>query len=297
MKKNLKLILISIFLFGCSQQFSQMGSSILSSTGIVTGSQADAIFAAGNKLSKSVEKVTDEQEYYLGRAVSASILSKYPLYQNASVTNYANKIAGVLVSHSTRPETFGGYYVAFLDTPQINAVSAPGGYIFISKGFLSLLDNEDQLAAVIAHEIAHVALKHGTQAISDSNLTDALQIIGKEAVNTAASGSFSELNSLFGDSVNEVVGTLLDKGYSRSQEYDSDEYAANLLNKAGYNSAELSVALGKLSKAGTDKGGWFDTHPDSADRIDELEDFNNSSNVTSGQAKREQRFKKILKVK
>ena len=297
MKKISKLIFTSIFLFGCSQQFSQVGSSILSSTGIVTSSQADAIFAAGNKLSKAVEKVTDEQEYYLGRAVSASILSKYPLYQNASVTNYANKIAGALVAHSSRPETFGGYYVAFLDTPQINAVSAPGGFIFISKGFLSLLENEDQLAAVIAHEIAHVALKHGTQAISDSNLTDALQIIGKEAVNTASSGALSELNSLFGDSVNEVVGTLLDKGYSRSQEYESDEYAANLLNKAGYNSSQLSVALGKLSKAGSSNGGWFETHPDSADRIDELEDFNTSGAATTGQTKREQRFKKTVRIK
>lgn len=299
MRKNtfayLTACLALTFTTGCTEQMSQLGSSILSSTGFVSGSQADAIFKAGEKFSKAVEGVTDEQEYYLGRSVSAVLLSKYKVASNQQATVYADKIALTLAGYSSRPETFGGYHVAFLDSPQVNAVSAPGGFIFISKGFLNLLSNEDELAAVIAHEIGHIALKHGTSAISESNLTDALQIIGKEAASSSGNMAVSQLNSLFGDSVNEVVGTLLDKGYSRSQEYDADSYAAALLAKTGYNPGALVSVLQKLENASSQSGGWFETHPSAKKRESELGDLVKDSSNTKAQAKRDARFKRTVK--
>lgn len=293
MKKEIitSALLLTVFA-GCGTQMSQFGSSLLSSTGLVSGSQADAIFKAGEKFSKAVEGVSDEQEYYLGRSVSAVLLNKYKLAP-IGATNYANKIGLTLAGYSSRPETYGGYHVAFFDSPQVNAVSAPGGFIFISKGMLNLLSTEEELAAVIAHEIGHIALKHGTSAISESNLTDALQIVGKEALASTGNTAVTQLNALFGESVNEVVGTLLDKGYSRGQEYDADAYAAALLAKTGYNPAALISVFKKLESVSNQSGGWFETHPSASKRESELSGtVKADAPAVKGQAKRDARFKR-----
>lgn len=291
---NLRIVTIlsSLTLSACTPEMQKIGSGLLSSTGVVSYSQADSFFQVGAKLSKATQSVTDEQEYYLGRSVAAQVCGKYSVATNRGATLYANKIAQVLASNSSRPETFGGYRVAFLDSPQVNAVSAPGGFILITTGFLSLLESEDELAAVIAHEIGHVALKHGLSAISESNLTDALQIIGKEAASSSGNLAVSELNSLFGDSVNEVVGTLLDKGYSRSAEYEADLYASKLLSKSGYNPQALIQTLNKLEKASKTEGGWFETHPSPEKRKSELEDANIKQGEVPGESKRQKRFEK-----
>lgn len=292
MKTRNLLITLSFFvLSACTPEMQKISSGILSSTGYVSSSQVDSFFQVGAKLSKATQAVSDEQEYYLGRSVAAQVCGKYSVASNGGMTTYANKIAQVLASNSSRPETFGGYRVAFLDTPQVNAVSAPGGFILISSGFLSLVESEDELAAIIAHEIGHVALKHGLSAISESNLTDALQIIGKEAAASSGNMAVSELNSLFGDSVNEVVGTLLDKGYSRSAEYEADEYASKLLLRTGYNPNALGTILDKLEKASKTEGGWFETHPSPDDRKDEIDDLDLKVGQVSGEEKRLKRFK------
>lgn len=294
MNKLIKLsfFFVSLALAGCTPEMNRLGSSILSQTGFVNSGQADALFAVGGKLSKATQSVTDEQEYYLGRAVAATVFSRYKPYVNRPFTLYANKIALVLASNSTRPATFGGYKVAVLDTAEVNAVSAPGGFILISRGFIDILDSEDELAAIIAHEIGHVALKHGMSAISDSNLTDALQIVGKEAASMSGNVAVNELNSLFGDSVNEVVGALLDEGYSRSAEYDADTYAATLLKQSGYNPKALGQALQKLKGVSNSKGGWFDTHPSPGDREDEIASLLNGVPASPGESKRTARFVK-----
>ncbi len=70
-----------------------------------------------------------------------------------------------LVIFSDRPETFGGYHFLLLDSNEINAFAAPGGLILVTRGMLQCCANEDELAAVLAHEIAHVEKKHGLTAI------------------------------------------------------------------------------------------------------------------------------------
>lgn len=276
---------------GCTPEMNQFGSDLLSRTGVVSSSQANALFAAGSKLSKAAESVSDEQEYYLGRSVAAAIFARNKPLVHRPLSAYATKIALTLASHSSRPETFGGYHVAILDTPQVNAVSAPGGFILLSKGFISILENEDELAAILAHEIGHIALKHGVSAISESNLTDALQIVGKEAAASTGNAAVSELNALFGDSVNEVVGTLMDKGYSRSAEYDADSYAVTLLKKAGYDPGALVTALKKLESVSNAQGGWFDTHPKPEARIEEV-----ASSVSPGESRNEKRAARFRSI-
>ncbi len=254
--------------------FDKFGAEILGSTGVVSGSQANAIFGAGSKLIKAAETLSPEQEYYLGRSVSGLVLSRYKPHTRSGLNAYLSRVGSVLVAASPKPEVFNGYRFQVLDSAELNAISAPSGFVFVTRGLLNMMPDEDALAAVLAHEIAHVQLGHGTKAISRSNLTGALSIIGKEAASNYAAGTpATELVGVFGDSVTEVFDTLVTNGYSRSQEYEADIYAAAILDKAGYGSASLKNMLGALaSKEDSSKGGWFDTHPTPKRRISNLED-------------------------
>jgi predicted Zn-dependent protease len=175
-------------------------------------------------------------------------------------------------------------------------MSGPGGFIFISRGFVNKLHDEDELAAVIAHEIAHVARRHGVAAISNANLTEALTIVGNEAIASSGNAAVSQLNSLFNDSVNSVFDALLTKGYSRSQEYEADEYAAHLLKLAGYNPGALGSVLKTLETAAVDQeAGWFKTHPTPEKRIRNLGDAAKDTQPTKTQIARTERFKRSVR--
>ena len=243
-------------------------SGLINSTGVVTSDQVDTIVNAAEKIDSASRGFSAEQQYYLGRGVSALIIKRYPLYRaEPALTSYINLVGTALSSRSSQPETFGGYHFAILDSEEINAVSAPGGFIFISKGFLKLIPNEETLAAVLAHEIGHIVLGHGVNAISNAKITEATLLLGKEAVSTFGSSDLAKLTDTFGDSVNEIFDTLIKNGYSRSQEYEADAFAVALMAKSGYSAEGLRVMLDAISKIhGHSSGGWQDTHPAPGDR-------------------------------
>jgi len=259
------LITSAAFLSGCGQSstFGAIGNSILGSTGYGGSMDMTNLFKAGDQLATAARGLDEQQEYYLGRGVAAVILAQYPLYRNASLTRYVNQVGQSLARFSDRPELWGGYRFGVLDSQEINAVSTPGGFVFISRGFLKIIQNEDALAAVLAHEIGHIVKGHGTAAISQANLTSALTTVGKEVVASQGGEVTQLVTRAFGDSIQEVTNTLLTKGYSRSQEYEADEYAAKLLAAVGYDQSGLTSMLEGLQKieSTNSSGGWFTTHP------------------------------------
>ena len=92
-----------------------LGKELAGSTGIVSGSQVDALLEAGGKISESTKGLTNEQEYYLGRSVSALILKQYPLYTaDPSQTLYLNQVGNALAAKSAVPEIFGGYHFGII---------------------------------------------------------------------------------------------------------------------------------------------------------------------------------------
>ncbi len=245
-----------------------IGKTLIDSTGVVSSSQVDALLKAGGKLDQASSSLSDEQEYYLGRSVAAMILRQYPLYRgNPALTKYLNQVGQALVARSSRPEIFGGFHFALLDTDEINALSTPGGFVFVSRGFIALMPSEEALAGVLAHELGHIILGHGVKAISNGRLSEAAMIIGKEAVSSYGPSELNMVGEVFGESVNQVFDTLIKSGYSRSQEYEADSFAAQLMAKSGYDAKGLTAMLDQIAKAQAAKrGGWLDTHPSSADR-------------------------------
>jgi predicted Zn-dependent protease len=134
-----------------------------------------------------------------------------------------------------------------INSDQVRAYSTPGGFIILSDKLLSLCETEDQLAGVIAHEIAHISQRHGLAAIKSSNLTEAGQILSSVVMDNDlnyARQAFM-LKQSFGASVDDIVVQLIDSGYSQSQETSADEEAVLILSYAGYNPMALRSFIEK----------------------------------------------------
>lgn len=234
----------------------------------------------------AAHQISEEEEYYIGRAVAANILSQYPLLKNKPLSLYLNLIGKALVLKSERPEIFGGYHFAILDSAEANALSAPGGIIFVSRGIVEMAGNEDELAAILAHEIQHIVNKDPLKAIKSQRLTSLGTFAAGEAL-----GSSSEVLGIFKGSVLDITGTLLQKGYSRSQEKDADLEALELLAAAGYNPQALLAMLEKCRAIEKKKAKAFSAHPSAAKRIAYVngalgEDSGSDMNIRSARYKK-----------
>jgi predicted Zn-dependent protease len=235
----------------------------------VGGDPNEALSRMHRALASINDELSPVDEYFLGRAVGASLLSRYRIYTaNAPLREYLNSICSALAVNSPNPELYNGYHVLVLDSPEINAFATPGGHIFISRGLIQAVESEDALAAVIAHEIAHIQLKHGINAVNNMKLTRELSDVADRASEMAARDlSIQDRQVLFDSSVRELVTTLLTKGYSRIHEYEADAYALRLLALTGYSPSGLVDALQVLDRNRSTGGGFYQTHPPPDQRI------------------------------
>ena len=242
-----------------------------------TGAQGLAGDALSNmeRASNSINaEFTSVDAYYLGRAVAANILAAYkPYTQNPEMTQYLNRICQTLAINSSQPVTFNGYHVIILDSPEFNAFASSGGHIFVTKGLVQAAASEDMLAAVIAHELAHIILKHSIDIINDTRFTNEMMTTANRAADIAASNSVNTGQLLyFRESITRTVDTLMKNGYSQSQEFDADGQAIVLLAYAGYDPSALLDMLKVLQRVqGSQKGGLYTTHPSPKERIANVE--------------------------
>ena len=221
--------------------------------------------------SKAARPISEEEEYYVGRAVAARILASYNLSNDRDLTWYVNLIGKTVSVNSNKPFTYGGYHFAVLDTDEINAFACPGGTIFITKGLVRTTANEEELAAVLAHEVVHINKRDGIAAIKSARWTQALTVIGTTAARNYGSAEVAQLVNIFEGSIDDIFKTLVVNGYSRSQEYSADEGALQILAKSGYNPNALNDFLVRLAQRGRSSGGGImQTHPATSDRIENI---------------------------
>ncbi|MHB9098600.1 MAG: M48 family metalloprotease [Syntrophales bacterium] len=239
--------------------------------GAISPSTAGSIKKSTGAVSKSIEEFTPEQEYYIGRSVAAVILTKYPPYTNQPANQYLNLLGQTLAQVSDMPEIFRGYRFLVLNSDEINAFATPGGHIFITRGLLRCCRNEDAVAAILAHEIGHIQLKHGIQAIKKARVAEALTTITTESVRVLAPNEVSNFTETFGGVITDIT-TMIHSGYSRSFEYAADDAAQTILRRVGYDPnglVAMLMVMGKNLKSG-EEAGFAKTHPAPQDRIDEI---------------------------
>ena len=150
------------------------------------GEQLGSIGKIGGAVQKANEvrdiQVSEAEEQQLGAAVSEKIRTRYGVVQDAAVHRYVALVGGALVAAITRPSLPWNFIV--LDTDGVNAFAAPGGYVHITRGALALIQDEDELAGVLGHEIIHVTEKHTIKAIQKSK---AVQMGASETLSSARS--------------------------------------------------------------------------------------------------------------
>jgi len=260
--KHFKSLIIRFFILTVAMLFlgTCAGFSGSSLTGILT--------QAAPSIIRAMEEITPEQEYYIGRAVAANILTMYRVYNgDRNLTMYLNRICGAIVINSPKPYLYNGYHVNILDTDEINAFATSGGHIFLTRGLIACTNSEEALAGVIAHEIAHIQLQHGMLAIKNSRFTQAIVATGAAALD-AVGGGLGELTSIFTESVGEIVTTMVSSGYSQAQEFEADNNALSLMAAAGYDPKGLVTMLQVIERNQRDtSGGFGKTHPTPGDRI------------------------------
>ena len=291
--------IIALILFALTSPVFAVGISIGGSGGDLTSFfQSDEddtttairsiwkLVKSGKSALKGYQDLTPEQEYYLGRAAAARIFGSNKAINDEQLHYYLNSLTNYLAYFSSRPETYAGYRVQVIDSDELLAYSTPGGFIILSDQLVASCENEDQLAGVIAHEIAHISLQHGLAAIKSSHLQEAGQLLSSAILDTDLSYARQAtlLKQSFGGSVDDIVVQLLNSGYSKSQESDADEAAVLMLNRAGYNPLALEKFLAKTienEKPATDdffntegdidiKNAFTQTHPGSDDRISKI---------------------------
>lgn len=215
--------------------------------------------------------MTDAEEQELGTAVSERIRTRYGVVQDAAVHRYLALVGTALAQGSTRPALPWTFVV--LDTDGVNAFAAPGGYVHITRGALALVKNEAELAGVLGHEIIHVTEKHTIKAIQKS-----------KAVQMGAAETLSGSSSLMERAVTATYDNIVERGFGRAEENESDEMGVTLANKTGYAPNGLVGFLTTLkdrNKASTEKRGLFASHPEMQERLDRITKLIASKKLTA----------------
>jgi len=253
-----------------------LGVCLVAALGLVGGcagmdytSVANIALKTAPKVAAASRPINDSEEYYVGRAVAARILSTNRLYTDPQLTLYVNEVGETVARKSPMPNTYKGYHFAVLDTSEPNAFACPGGIIFVTKGLVLMCGNEDELAAVLAHEVAHVANKDGINSISKARWTEVLTTLGTETAKQYG-GAGGQLVTLFEGSIDDVFKTIVVNGYSRGAEEAADAQAVKTLQKAGYDPAALEALLTKMASKSGGATGIYKTHPPTADRLAKL---------------------------
>lgn len=258
--------------------------------GHLSKAQAESIKKTSTAFRKSAEEISESEEYYIGRAVAAELLSRYEPSSNEPLGRYVRAVGQAVAMASDRPSTFIGYRFQVLDSEEPNAFAAPGGFVFVTTGLLKRVQGEDELAAVLGHEVAHVSLKHGLKTIQTARLSSAFAILATEAGKQYTNEEVAKLAQAFEGAIDDIVTNLVVKGYSRDKEFEADRLGAEFARRAGYDPKALARFLPKLG-GGSQGLGLLKTHPGPEARLEKLEGLSTPAGYKPSKA-RDARFAK-----
>jgi predicted Zn-dependent protease len=205
-------------------------------------------------------------EVKFGREVAAYILGRETLLENTALTRYINLVGKSLAMHSARSDL--EFHFGILQNESINAYSTPGGYVFITTGALNLVEDESELAAILAHEIAHVDARHIVKEM-DIHGTDSRDL----AVFSRLLSASNETTRLtLTQAINSTLSLLFKTGYKISDELEADRTALLILADSGYDPLALPRFLRRAENHTAEHPATKKpTHPSSKERFLQLQ--------------------------
>ncbi len=202
------------------------------------------------------------EEVALGREISGSLLGAAPLVDDAALQKYVNLVGRWVASQSERPDLPWKFGV--IESSDLNAFAAPGGYVLVTKGLYQKLQNEAQLAGVLGHEIAHVVKKHQ------------LKVLQKQQLLGYGAGKLGELFSKNDKVAKKVIDSgaeISARSLDKDAEFEADRMGMVLATRAGYDAFSLGEVLqtiGQTNKTDNSVALLFKTHPHPDERLAKL---------------------------
>lgn len=207
---------------------------------------------------------SQQEEIQLGREITSNLLGAAPLVKDPALQKYVNQVGRWVASQSERADLLWRFGV--IESEDLNAFAAPGGFVLITKGLYRKLENEAQLAGVLGHEIAHVVQKHH------------LKLLQKSQLLNVGAGLLGDRLGKGNQSIEQVIGggaEILARGLDKNAEFEADRMGVVLAARAGYAAYGLPEILQMLAQAGSNDARvelLFKTHPHPDDRMTRLGD-------------------------
>ena len=232
-----------------------------------------------------------QQDVEVGQQASAEVAQQVPLLGDSRVDTYLNNLGQRLAAHA--PGTNYPYVFKTVNDKAINAFALPGGFVYVNRGVMEAADNEAQLASVMAHEISHVALRHGTNQASKASVAQMpLAILGGLLGSDSTGAALAQLGAGF------TVNSILLK-YSRDAESQADLMGTQILFDSGLDPRAMGHFFEKLQ--GSDGIAFFNSHPNPDRRIERVNEeaaglgaSQNRSGSDSGQFDQIKRYVRSL---
>jgi predicted Zn-dependent protease len=249
--------------------------SILLSALLLYACVSDIVPATGEKRYLGF---TWQQEGEIGKQVSQEVTALFGVYRDPKVERYVTEVGKrvLATSHLRRPgvdEQIRKTPVTFgvLDSPIINAMALPGGYVYVTRGMLAHLNNEDQLAAVLAHELGHVAARHAARQAWQQQIGQGLLLGGALLGQGLGLPTQNILN------LGSMAAQLIFTRYSREDELEADKLGLEYSSAGGYDPREaigLFQTLNRIQeKEGQGMPSFLSTHPDPGARIQRIREL------------------------
>src|SRR5437660_5592715 len=221
-----------------------------------------AIADAQTKIKPGFNLFSPEQDVEVGQQSVMEAEQQLPILNDSQVNAYVNQIGQRLAANAGGPAF--QYRFRVVNASDINAFALPGGYIYINRGILDQAHNEGEVAGVVAHEISHVALRHGTHQASKAYLAQAgISILGGILGGKVGQGTADIINAVGGLGLNALF-----LRYSRDLETQADVRGSQILAASGYSPADMVSFFQTLERVDTSKKtNWLSDHPAPPDRI------------------------------
>jgi predicted Zn-dependent protease len=249
-----------------------------------------------NTVKQAVMPADQSQEEAIGRDAAATLLGASKPIDDAAAQDYVNKVGLWVALQSDRPQL--SWRFAVVDSDDIDAFAAPGGYVFLTRGLLLHMHSEAELAGVLGHEISHVVLKHHLNALQKAARLDLVSQGAQYEANQQ--GYNSDLDQQLMDKVSNAARNLYSTGLDKGDELAADRAGVVLAARAGYDPYGLLAVLQTLETVDPKSSKMqllLATHPSPADRIAALSAAMEAGHMDKygSQAEGKERFEAVMK--